>query len=119
MSSTRLVAAAACVATVACAGHAQEFPSKPIRIITSAAGGSSDFVARQLAQAIAEPLGQQVIVDNRSAGTVQVEAVYKSPPDGYTLLIAGGSFWILPLIQKTSYDPARDFAPVTIASRAT
>jgi len=100
-------------------GSGQVFPGKqPIRIITSAPGGSSDFVARQIALAISEPLGQQVIVDNRAAGNIPIEAVYRAPPDGYTVLVAGGSFWIVPLLQKTAYDPAKDFAPITIASRA-
>src|SRR5688572_10743932 len=93
---------------------AQDFPSKPVRIVTSGIGGSSDITARMVAQGITGGLGQQVTVDNRAGGAVQGELVAKSPPDGYTTLIAGGTFWTFPLLQKTSYDPIRDFAPITL-----
>ena len=94
----------------------QDFPVKPIRIVTSAPGGSSDFTSRLIAQGLTEQLGQQAIVDNR--GNFGGELVAKVPPDGYTLLVDGASLWIGPLLQKTSYDPVRDFAPVTIAVSA-
>src|SRR5262245_48272809 len=64
---------------------AQEFPTKPIRIVTSAPGGGSDFSARLIAQGLTLNVGQPVIVDNRS-GVVPAELAAKSPPDGYTLL---------------------------------
>jgi len=92
----------------------QDYPSKPIRIITSPAGGGTDFTVRQIAQGISGPLGQQIIVDNRPSGIIQGETVSKAAPDGYTLLIAGGTFWTLPLLQKTTYDPIRDFSPITL-----
>jgi hypothetical protein len=59
----------------------QTYPSKPIRILTSAVGGSSDFASRQIAQGITESLGQPVIVDNR--GNISGELASKAPPDGY------------------------------------
>ena len=90
--------------------------SKPIRIVTGASGGSSDFTARLIAQGLTENLRQQVIVDNR--GNIDGELVAKAPPDGYTLLIDGASIWIGPLVQKTPYDPVRDFVPVTLAVSA-
>ena len=93
----------------------QSFPNKPIRIVTSAPGGGADLVARVIAQGISGPLGQQVVVDNRTGGAILGDIVSKAPPDGYTLLLTG-SFWILPLIQKVSFDPVRDFAPITLAS---
>src|SRR6266850_438190 len=65
----------------------QDYPSKPIRIITSAAGGGGDFTARQIAQGISGPLGQPVIVDNRASGLLVAEIVSKAPPDGYTLAV--------------------------------
>ena len=99
---------------VACA---QEYPSKPVRIVTGSVGGGNDLMARQIAQGITGSLGQPVIVDNRGVGALPMEAVYKQPPDGYTLLLQGASLWILPLLQKTSYDVARDFAPVTLISK--
>jgi len=98
------------------AARAQDFPSKPIRIVTGAPGGSSDFTARLIAQGLTENLRQQVIVDNR--GNVDGELVAKAPPDGYTLVIDGASIWIGPLVQKAPYDPVRDFAPVTLAVSA-
>ncbi|MES2562548.1 MAG: tripartite tricarboxylate transporter substrate binding protein [Pseudomonadota bacterium] len=98
--------------------YAQEQPSKPIRIVTTAVGGGGDFVARLLAQSISAPLGQPVIVDNRSAGVIVGELVLRAPPDGHTLLVNSNSFWIGPLLEKTPYDPIRDFAPITLASSA-
>jgi len=96
---------------------AQTFPSKPIRILTSPPGGNPDFTSRIIAQRLTESLGQQVIVDNR-VGIVAVEAVSKAPPDGYTLLLYGNPLWLTPLLRKTSYDPVRDFSPITLAVTA-
>lgn len=90
---------------------AQDYPNKPIRIVTAAAGGGSDFTARQIAQGISGPLGQPVFVDNRTALQAS-EAGAKAPPDGYTLLVAGGVLWTTPLLQKTPYDLS-DFAPLS------
>src|SRR5688572_4160482 len=91
---------------------AQNYPSKPIRIVVSAPGGGNDFAARLLAPPLSSAINQQVIVENRSS-IGAIEAVAKSPPDGYTLLIAAGTLWISPLMQeKPAYDPVRDFAPI-------
>jgi tripartite-type tricarboxylate transporter receptor subunit TctC len=95
----------------------QDFPSKPIRLVANAAGGSGDFAARLIAQGITGSLGQPVIIDNRPSGQIQAETVTKATPDGHTLLVAGGSIIILPLLQRTSYDPVKDFSPVTLATR--
>jgi tripartite-type tricarboxylate transporter receptor subunit TctC len=102
-------------ALTACASIAfgQDFPNKPVRFVASGIGGGSDFTARLIGQAISGPLGHSVIVENRP-GVLQGEVVAKSPPDGYTVLIAGGQVFITPLLQKTSYDPERDFAAVTL-----
>jgi tripartite-type tricarboxylate transporter receptor subunit TctC len=94
----------------------QDYPAKSIRIITSAPGGSSDFMSRLIAPGLTERLGQQVIADNR--GNFGGEILAKVPSDGYTLLVDGASLWTGPLLQKTPYDPVRDFAPVTIAVSA-
>ena len=93
----------------------QDYPSKPIRIITLAAGGGSDFTARQISQGISGPLGQSVIVDNRTA-VLASEAVSKAAPDGYTLLVGGASIWIFPLLQKAPYD-VNDLSPISLISR--
>ena len=95
------------------AAFAQDFPSKPVRMVTSAPGGGGDVIARLIAQAISGSLGQQVIVDNRG-GVISSETVAKAPPDGYTLLSQPNSFWLLPFMQNVSYDPVRDFLPVSL-----
>src|SRR5688572_8138640 len=75
-------------ATTACA---QDYPAKTIRIITSTVGAGADFAARQIAQGISGPLGQPVVVENRPVSTVAAETVAKAAPDGYVLLVSGGS----------------------------
>jgi tripartite-type tricarboxylate transporter receptor subunit TctC len=94
----------------------QEYPNKPIRIVTDAAGGNTDLQARLIAQGISGPLGQPVIVDNRPSGVIPIEVVSKALPDGYILLVNSGTLWIEPLLRKTPYDPVRDFSPITLAA---
>lgn len=100
------------------------FPVRPVRfIVPNAAGGSTDLVARSVALKLSESLGQQVVVDNRpgSGGIIGTELVAKAVPDGYTLLMGTiGNIAISPhLYRKLSYDPVRDFAPITqLASAA-
>jgi tripartite-type tricarboxylate transporter receptor subunit TctC len=74
-------------------------------------------VARLVARALSGSLGQQVIVDNRPTVLI-ADLVAKAAPDGYTLLITGSAHWIGPLIDKTSYDAIKDFAPITLIDRA-
>ena len=95
----------------------QEYPSKPVRIVTSGAGGSSDLIARMVAEGITGSLGQQVIVDNRPSGVIPGQVVSQAAPDGYTVLLGGNSLWVAPLLQNTPYDVARDFSPITTTSR--
>jgi tripartite-type tricarboxylate transporter receptor subunit TctC len=95
----------------------QEYPSKPLRIVTSPAGGGNDFPARLIARGISGPLGQQVVVDNRPT-VLLAELVSKAAPDGYTLLVTGSAHWIGPLLEKVSYDPIGDFATITLVDRA-
>lgn len=96
---------------------AQQYPAKPVRIVTSSPGGGSDFVARAIANGIAGPLGQPVIVDNRTSGVIPIEVVSKAPADGYTLLVSGGVLWISPLLRKVPYDVATDFLPISLVTR--
>src|SRR5262245_20117456 len=100
-----------------CAGvaSAQDYPTKPIRMVTPGPGGGADFVGRLIGQGISGPLGQQVVVDNRPAGVIPGQIVAKARPDGYTLLVNGNSFWIAPLMQDSPFDPVRDFSPITTA----
>ena len=97
---------------------AQPYPSKPIRLIVpDATGGSPDQLGRLLAMKLSESMGQQVIVDNRAgaAGVLAAEIAAKAPPDGYTLLMTTTSIYaIIPNLRKNlSYDPVRDFIPVS------
>jgi tripartite-type tricarboxylate transporter receptor subunit TctC len=100
-----------CTATLV---SAQEtFPSRVIRILTPATGGGSDVLARMIAPALTESLGQQVIVDNR--GSLATELAAKAAPDGYTLLIDGSPLWLQPLFRKVGWNPVTDFAALTMA----
>ncbi len=98
----------------------QDYPNKPIRIVTADPGGASDFAARLIAPGLSDSLGEQVVVDNRggAGGAIAANIVAKAPPDGYTLLYYGSSIWILPLLHKVAFDPLRDFSPVTAAVRS-
>ncbi len=96
---------------------AQAYPTKSIRIVTSAPGGANDLTARIIAQGITGPLGQAAVVDNRGS-VVTGEIVAKAPPDGYTMLLQATSFTMGPLLGETPYDLLRDFSPVTLATKA-
>jgi len=96
---------------------AQPYPAKPIRMIVPfAPGGNVDINARAVAPGLGQLLGQQVIVDNRAGagGTIGTDVVAKSPPDGYTLLMASSSIMTNgpAVYPKLPYDIVRDFAPV-------
>lgn len=111
------------VATIACAAtsSAQDFPSKPIHIITAEPGGSVDFAARIVSQGLPNLIDQQVIVENQggASGAIAAARVAKAPPDGYTLLFYGNPFWLLPFLRDgVPYDPIKDFAPITLATRS-
>ena len=96
--------------------YGQNYPTKPIRIFTSAAGGGNDLIARLLAQGLTGPLGQPVIVENRII-TASIETVAKSPPDGYALLLGANTLWSLPFMQgNVPWDAIRDFSPITLAT---
>lgn len=96
--------------------YAQEYPTKPVRlIIPYSAGGATDVVVRIVANKLPELLGQQVVIDNRvGAGSlIGTEIAAKAVPDGYTLLGSGTPHVIVPhLYKKAQYDPLQDFAPI-------
>jgi len=105
--------------TSADASLAQSYPDKPIRIVvTFPAGGPTDAVARPISQSLSTTWGQPVIIDNRggAGGIVGTEIVAHSAPDGYNLLIgtAGGMSINPSLHAKLSYDPFKDFAPISM-----
>lgn len=113
----------ATVMGMTCAGPAfgQNYPVKPVRIVTAEPGGGNDFAARVLAQGLTRSLGQQVLVDNRggAGGAIAAEIAAKAQPDGYTLLLYAGNIWTIPLLRKNvPYDFIRDFAPVTWIARS-
>jgi tripartite-type tricarboxylate transporter receptor subunit TctC len=97
--------------------HAENYPDRPIRIIQPfAAGGSTDILARGLAQKLNEYLGQPVVVEARPGanGITGTVSVAKSQPDGYTILLTTGSFSANPHVTKSlPYDVMKDFAPIT------
>src|SRR4051812_38433365 len=105
------------IASGATAG-AENYPAKPLRIVTSEAGGGNDVPARIMAQGLALALGQQVVVENRPSGVVPAEIVARAAPNGYTLLFYNNALWTAPLLQTTAYDVVRDFAPVVLVARA-
>jgi tripartite-type tricarboxylate transporter receptor subunit TctC len=92
----------------------QEYPGKPIRMLTFTAGGSVDFVARLIAQGLSQALGQAVNVENHPE-LAAIGLAARAPGDGYTLLHFGPQLWTAPLLQKVDYDPVNDLAPVTMA----
>jgi tripartite-type tricarboxylate transporter receptor subunit TctC len=97
-------------------GAAQSYPVKPIRLVVPfPAGASSDVVGRMLGQKLSEQLGQQVVTDNRAGagGNLGIGVAAKSPPDGYTIVLATASIAVSPsLYSNLGYDPVRDLAPV-------
>lgn len=100
---------------------AQNYPSKPVRLVVPfPAGGATDVLARVISQKASEKLGQQLVVDNRpgAGGTIGSEQVAKATPDGYTLLIATGSTHsINPIVNaKIPYNVERDFVPIALVA---
>ncbi len=109
-----------CLVLAAASAQSQTWPSKPIRfIVPFPPGAATDLLTRNIAPKLGEGLGQQVIVDNRlgAGGMIGVELAAKSPPDGYTLVLATvGPIAINPsLYAKMPYDPVKELAPVTLA----
>lgn len=98
---------------------AQEYPSKPIRVVVPLSpGGGTDIAARVTGQKLTERWGQQVIVDNRpgAGGTIGAEIVARAAPDGYTLLVSSPSAVVINpwVFSKLPYDPVKDLVPVVM-----
>src|SRR5436305_3793923 len=116
MRTSALIAAAMGLA-LAVSAQAEEYPSKPVRIVVSfAAGGPTDQVARIMSAKLTELLGQTFLVENKTGagGNIGADVVAKAPPDGYTLLMATVSTHAINpgLYKNMPYDPVKDFAPV-------
>ncbi len=119
-SSFALLALALFAAHAYGAGAAQEFPVRPLRLIVPLlAGSGTDVIARTYAAALAQGLGQPVVVENKAgaATTLGANFVAKATPDGYTLLVATTStLSVLPTVQKPPYDTVRDLVPIAAFS---
>ena len=102
------------------AAVAEDFPSKPIRLIVPfPAGGPNDIIARVIGQRMSELTKQPVVIDNRGGqgGVLGTDALAKSPPDGYTIAISSaGALAISPSMEKVAYDTRTDLAPVTLVA---
>ena len=112
-------------AALALAGvaHAQPFPNKPVRLVVPfPPGGPTDIVARPLAQLLGDSLKQPVVIENKggAGGSIAADGVAKSPPDGYTLIMAtvGTHAINAALYRKLPYDPVKDFTPIALVASA-
>jgi tripartite-type tricarboxylate transporter receptor subunit TctC len=116
-----LLAATVLVALYMSAALAQDYPSRPVRVVVPfSPGGAVDGPMRVIAQELSKRLGTQVIVDNRpgAGATIGTEIVAKAAPDGYTLLLASQTNAIsATLYPKLSYDPIEDFVPISLIGR--
>src|SRR5688500_17702816 len=116
---TRPLAALALLLALAISVAAQEYPTKPIRmIIPFPPGGGSDVTGRVVATALGERLGRQVIVENRAGagGVIGSELAANAPKDGYTLLMVSLAHTVNPWLYDLAgrYDPIKSFAPIAI-----
>src|SRR5438105_10488361 len=117
----RLAAAAVALPALSRIARADSYPSRPVRIVSaSAAGGTSDILARLMGQLLAERLRQPFVIENRpgAGGNIALEVVVRAPPDGYTLLLVGSNAMIsATLYDKLNYNLVRDIAAVGSISR--
>src|SRR5271168_1330310 len=109
------------IASLDAAARADDYPSRPIRLIVPfAAGGAADAVGRIIGKRVGEALGQTVVIENRTGGNgmIGAEVVSSAQPDGYTLLLGqSGPISINPgIYRQLPYDPEKDFAPVSMTS---
>ena len=120
----RLAIVAALLTGSSLAAHAQAWPDRPLRfIVPFPPGGSTDTVARAIAERLRERIGQPVAVDNKAGagGTIGSGIAANAPPDGYTLLIGTSSTHAIApgVFSKLPYEPTRDFSPITLIGSAT
>src|SRR6266550_321115 len=120
----RQALAAVALALVALIAHplrAQEYPTRPVRVIVPfSPGGAVDGPMRVIAQGLSKRLGQQVVVENKpgAGATIGTDIVAKAAPDGYTLLLASQTYAISASLYKNlPFDPLEDFAPVSLIGR--
>jgi tripartite-type tricarboxylate transporter receptor subunit TctC len=110
------IAALLCGASFSAAVDAQQYPTKPIRLVLPfPPGAPSDLVGRTIGQKMGEQMGQNLIPDNRTGagGTLGLSLAAKSPPDGYTIVVTSPTIALSPLLYSNlPFDPVKDFAPV-------
>jgi tripartite-type tricarboxylate transporter receptor subunit TctC len=115
-----IIVAAATLALPIRVAQAQDWPTRPVKIVVPyGPGGISDVLARIIADRLSARFGQRFIIETRSGanGAIGTEYAVRSPADGYTLYHAGGAeFSVVPLMQKLSYDPIKDLSPISMTA---
>src|SRR5579862_4501487 len=110
----------ACLLLLPVAASAQDFPSKPVRLIVPfPPGGPNDLIARVVGQRMSDIFKQPVIIDNRGgqAGVLGTDAVAKAAADGYTIgIVSASAIVISPNMEKIAYDPQKDLQPITLVA---
>jgi tripartite-type tricarboxylate transporter receptor subunit TctC len=116
-----LLKAAVVLLALTTVAAAQDYPTKPVRLLVPfAPGGSVDLVARAVGTRLGERLGKQVVIDNRpgASGIIATELAVNAPPDGHTLLMISFTHTVSPWIHKLPYDPRRDFIPMALLAKS-
>lgn len=110
------------IAALAGTARAQQWPTRPIRILVGyPAGGANDLVARAIAAPLAEALGQNIVVENRTgaAGTIAADVARRAEPDGYTLYMISSAQVLAPSVRRdVTFDPVADFTPIALGASA-
>jgi tripartite-type tricarboxylate transporter receptor subunit TctC len=120
LSRRSVVASLAATALASPARAATDFPTRPVRLVVGfVAGGTTDILARIIADKLREYWGVAVVVENRPGadGIIATQAVAQSPADGYTLLMSTNAITITPHMKSLPYDPVKDFEPITIVGQ--
>ena len=116
----RLLVAALVLVPFATPALAQEWPSKPVKIVVPfAPGGGSDFIARYIAKKLSDELKQPFVVENKpgAGGNIGAEQGIRSAPDGYTLTLVASSYTVNPSVYKLNFDPVNDITPIVQLSQ--
>lgn len=109
------------IALAAGAAYGQNYPVKPVRVLTADPAGGVDFTARVVSQGLADLWKQSVVVENRGGGGGMIagETLARANPDGYTLMVYSSSIWLLPFLgSQVRYDPMKDFAHLSLLTTA-
>src|SRR5262249_3212915 len=114
------LAAAALILTLQCEASAQNYPNRPIRLISPfPAGGGNDVLARIIGAKLADRVGASIVVENRpgAGAVIGIQTLARSTPDGYTLVLSGSTLAVAPTLYKTApFDANKDFAPIALVA---